>query len=89
MSKDEVSVLVMQEHLHLIGVIKSIVSADTKRGLAKKLGISESMAGLLLKGHRSWTPKYVERLCSEYKIQDSFRKELHRHAARAAGFFMV
>ena len=75
-----------QETNNILYFVRQIVSGDSKRAVAKKLGISESMIGLLLKGHRTWTPKYLERIETSYSLTLGQRKMLHKLGAIASGF---
>jgi len=75
-----------QETNNILYFVRQIVSGDSKRAVAKKLGISESMIGLLLKGHRTWTPKYLERIETSYSLTLCQRKMLHKLGAIASGF---
>ena len=72
-----------------LAVIKEQTSTKTKRYVADKLCISESMMGLLMRGHRSWTPKYLKLLAEEFEIDTTTQTIMHRLAAKAAGYVLV
>lgn len=72
----------------LLKLIAEYIGKETRRSIADKLGVSESMMHLMMKGRRAWTPKYIRIFSEHMGLNPSETKQLYVLAAKNAGYLV-
>lgn len=70
----------------LLKLVAEYIGKETRRSVADKLGISESMIHLMMKGRRAWTPKYIKLFSEHMGLNPNETRQLFVLAAKNAGY---